>query len=53
MSRAREKGRMGGPLMPLLNSTIDAPAWRAMSRGARSLYVALRGRHSPPGREKK
>jgi hypothetical protein len=32
------------PFVPLLLDTLDASAWRAMSHGARSLYVALRRR---------
>ena len=35
------------PFVPLLISTLDAPAWRALSHGARVLYVALRRRYSP------
>jgi hypothetical protein len=35
------------PFCPLLISTLDTPAWRAMSHGARSLYVSLRRRYSP------
>ena len=47
MSRQREKdkGRLG-PFVPLLKDTLDAPAWRAMSHGARSLYVALKRRYN-------
>ena len=33
------------PFVPLLNATIDAPAWRAMSHGARSLFIALKRRY--------
>jgi hypothetical protein len=43
--RARDKGRLP-PFLPLLNDTLDSPAWRAMSHGARSLYVALKRRYS-------
>ena len=32
------------PFVPLLIDTMDSPAWRAMSHGARSLYVALKRR---------
>jgi hypothetical protein len=39
------------PFVPLLISTLDAPAWRAMSHGARNLYVALR-RRVPNGRNR-
>jgi hypothetical protein len=34
------------PFVPLLKSTLATPAWRAMSLGARSLYVALKSRHN-------
>jgi hypothetical protein len=40
---AKDKGRLP-PFVPLLVSTIDTPAWRAMSHGARSLYVSLKRR---------
>jgi hypothetical protein len=30
----------------ITNEVLDSPAWRAMSHGARSLYVALRRRYS-------
>jgi hypothetical protein len=46
----KDKGRLP-PFVPLLISTIDTPAWRAMSHGARSLYVALR-RRVPTGRNR-
>jgi hypothetical protein len=29
----------------VLHETVDAPAWRALSHGARSLYVALKRRY--------
>ena len=32
------------PFVPLLVSTLDSPAWKAMSHGAARLYVALRRR---------
>src|SRR5262245_9131430 len=41
--RFADKGRLP-PFVPLLKGTLHTPAWRAMSHGARSLYVALRGR---------
>jgi hypothetical protein len=41
----KDKGRLG-PFVPLLKDTLDAPAWRAMSHGARSLYVALKRRYN-------
>jgi hypothetical protein len=39
----RDKGRLP-QFVPLLVSTLDSRAWRAMSHGARSLYVALKRR---------
>ena len=44
----RDKGRLP-PFVPLLISTIDAPAWKAMS--LKWLYVALR-RRMPNGRNR-
>jgi hypothetical protein len=35
-----------GPFVMLLIEIIDAPAWRAMSHGAKSLYIALRRRYN-------
>ena len=40
-----DKGRLP-PFVPLLKETLATPAWRAMSHGARSLYVALKLRYS-------
>ena len=40
---AKDKGRLA-PFVPLLKSTLDAPAWKALSMGARSLYLALKRR---------
>jgi hypothetical protein len=48
MSIRRDKGRLP-PFVPLLVTTLDSPAWRATSHGARSLYVALK-RRVPKGR---
>jgi hypothetical protein len=45
MKPRTEKGRLA-PFVPLLKDTLSAPAWRAMSHGARSLYVALKLRYS-------
>jgi hypothetical protein len=42
-NRGDDKGRLP-PFVPLLKETLQTPAWRATSHGARSLYVALRGR---------
>jgi hypothetical protein len=35
-----------GAFVMLLIEIIDAPAWRAMSHGAKSLYIALRRRYN-------
>jgi hypothetical protein len=35
-------GKIEGPFLPLLNATMDSPAWLAMSHGAKWLYVALK-----------
>jgi hypothetical protein len=40
----KDKGRLA-PFVPLILTTIDSPAWKALSHGARSLYVALRRRY--------
>jgi hypothetical protein len=45
MSRRKEKGRLP-PFVPLLTGTLDAPACKALSHGARSLYVALKRRYN-------
>jgi len=44
MTRRKETQRLP-PFVPLLKETMDAPAWHAMSHGARSLYIALKRRH--------
>jgi hypothetical protein len=41
MSKRERRERLP-PFVPLLKSTLASPAWRAMSHGARSLYVALK-----------
>jgi hypothetical protein len=43
--RHNDKGRLQ-PFVPLLKETLDSPAWKAMSHGARSLYVALKRRYN-------
>jgi hypothetical protein len=43
-SRNKDKGRLA-PFMPLLLETMRSPAWRAMSTGARCLYMALKSRY--------
>lgn len=42
--RDREK-HTGGAFVMVLLATLDCPAWRAMSHGARSLYIALKRRY--------
>jgi hypothetical protein len=44
--KPRNKGRIGGPFVPMLKSTMKEPAWIALSHGARSLYVALKSRYN-------
>jgi hypothetical protein len=34
------------PFVPLLKDTIQSPAWRAMSHGAKILYIALKARYN-------
>jgi hypothetical protein len=47
MSRKRrDKGRIPGQFVWVLFETLDTPAWRAMSPGARVLYIALKRRYS-------
>jgi hypothetical protein len=41
----RSKGRLA-PFVPLDKATIKAPAWKAMSHGARSLYALLKARYN-------
>jgi hypothetical protein len=41
----RDKGRLA-PFVPLLKETLQSPAWKATSHGARSLYVALKARYN-------
>jgi hypothetical protein len=45
MSRRQNKGRLP-PFVALLKDTLASPAWKEMSHGARSLYVALKARYS-------
>jgi hypothetical protein len=45
MSR-KVKGERLPPFVALLKETLDTPAWRAMSHGARSLYVCLKRRYN-------
>jgi DNA-binding transcriptional MocR family regulator len=48
MNRHDRKGRADRlpPFVPLLKATLASPAWRAMSHGARSLYVSLKARYN-------
>jgi hypothetical protein len=41
----RSKGKLP-PFVPLVKETMKTPAWRAMSHGARSLYVRLKTRYN-------
>ena len=34
------------PFVPLLKDTLASPAWRAMSHGAKALYVSLKARYN-------
>jgi hypothetical protein len=43
--RNKDKGRLPD-FVPLIKSTLKTPAWRAMSHGARSLYVSLKARYN-------
>lgn len=43
--RNDDKGRLP-PFVPLLKETLDCPAWKVMSHGARSLYVAIKRRYN-------
>jgi hypothetical protein len=42
-TKRRRKNRLP-PFVPLIKATMATPAWRAMSPGARLLYIELRGR---------
>jgi hypothetical protein len=44
--KSRNKGRISGPFVPMLKSTLKESAWIALSHGARSLYVALKSRYN-------
>jgi hypothetical protein len=43
---SKYKGRISGQFVPLLKATIETEAWKALSHGARSLYVVLKGRYN-------
>jgi hypothetical protein len=44
MRRKTDKGRLPA-FVPMFKETLATPAWRSMSHGARSLYLALKLRH--------
>jgi len=44
MSKHKRKGGKLPPFVPVIKTTMATPAWRAMSFGARLLYIELRGR---------
>jgi hypothetical protein len=44
MSRHKDKGRLP-PFVPLHISTMETPAWKALSMGARVLYVQMKRHH--------
>jgi hypothetical protein len=50
MGRRNKRGDKAGdrlpPFVPLLKDTLASSAWRAMSHGARNLYVSLKLRYS-------
>jgi hypothetical protein len=43
--KERRRERLS-PFVPVLIDTLDQPAWKAMSFGARALYIALKRRYS-------
>jgi hypothetical protein len=43
MSKKSDKGRLP-PFVPMLIATLDSRAWRALSHGAKALYVAIKRR---------
>ena len=40
----KDKGRISGRFTPMLWSTIESPAWRELSHGAKCLYLVLKKR---------
>jgi hypothetical protein len=42
---SRDKGRLP-PFVPVLKDTVKTPAWKALSHGARSLYVTLKAKYN-------
>jgi hypothetical protein len=45
MTRKVKGQRIAGPFVAVLKDTLASPAWRAMSHGARSLYICLKCRY--------
>jgi hypothetical protein len=45
MGKYKDKNRLP-PFVPLLIDTLNSPAWKALSHGAKVLYIALRRRYS-------
>ena len=43
--RKKNSAHNNGPFVMLLIEVLDAPAWRALSHGAKVLYIALRRRY--------
>jgi hypothetical protein len=43
--RKRREGERLPPFVPVFVETLKCPAWRAMSHGARNLYIALKARY--------
>jgi hypothetical protein len=41
----KDKGRLP-PFVPLFRETLDSPAWKALSFGARLLYIALKSMYN-------
>jgi len=45
MSRKKDKGRIGGPFVPVLKEMLGCAAWKALEPSSRLLYIALKGRY--------
>ena len=45
-SRRFAKGRISGPFVPLLKTTLKTEPWKMLSHGARSLYAILKWRYN-------
>jgi hypothetical protein len=43
--RNKDKGKIGGPFVPMLIQTTNCPAWRAMSPYAREVYRVLKSHY--------